>query len=166
MASTNQARFANDNARPVAKPAREIQVVITPRDFDRRVDRLGRPYAWVRGLLTYRKVEKIRTVMVQGESYHLIQHLLGVGTSLKISGIRENIVDKATGKPGAEIFRARDVLKVYDAEGRELDGTTGRLLAAHNRIGHYRRQHYGPANSLVKIIWVDDVKVNGGAIAA
>lgn len=149
----------NDNA------PREIQVVITPDDFEHRVDRFGRPYAWVRGTLTYRKTQKTRTVMVQGESYHLIQHLLGVGTSLKISGVREAIVDKSTGKPGAEIFRARDVLKVYDAEGREIDGTTGRVLASHDRIGHYRRQHYGPGNSLVKIIWIDDCKVKGGKAA-
>ena len=89
-------RRAPKTANPAAP--REIQVVITPTDFDHRVDRLGRPYAWVRGTLTHRKVARIRTVMVQGEAYHLVKHLLGVGTSLKISGIRENIVDKDTGR--------------------------------------------------------------------
>ena len=163
-------RAATKTAAPRADAApREIDVVITPADFDRRVDRFGRPYAWVRGTLTYRKTAKTRTVMVQGEAYHLVQHLLGIGTSLKIRGVRETIVDKATGRPGAEIFRARDVLKVFDAEGRELDGTTGqplRTVTGHERTGHYRRQHHGPANGLVKIVWVDDVKVNGGRLAA
>lgn len=148
---------------------RDLNFVITPADFDRRVDKLGRPYAWVRGTLLYRKREKTRTVMVQGEAYHLIQHLLGIGTSLKIHGVRENIVDRETGRPGAEVYRAKNVLKVFDAEGREIDGTTGlplRSLREHDRQGHYRGQHYGPANSLFKVVWIDDVQVNGGRIAA
>jgi hypothetical protein len=177
LSGTARACTAGPSRRTASKPSmpkadanpREIDVVITPADFDRRIDRNGRPYAWVRGTLTYRKTARIRTVMVQGEAYHLIQHLLGVGTSLKIRGIRETIVDKATGRAGGEIFRARDVLKVFDAEGRELDGATGlplRQISGHERIGHYRRQHYGPGNSLVKIVWIDDQKVNGGRKAA
>lgn len=165
------AKPANDGPRRrTAAPqgalaGRDIEVVITPSDFDHRTDRLGRPYAWVRGTITYRKTDRTRTVMVQGEAYHLIQHLLGIGTSLKIRGYRENIVDRRTGSVGGEIFRAKDVLKVYDAEGREIDGTTGRILVGHEREGHYRRQHYGPNNSLVKIVWIDEVSVNGGSAA-
>lgn len=163
------ARRAAVTAPRTSPEPREIDVVITPADFDRRVDRFGRPYAWVRGTLTYRKTTKTRTVMVQGEAYHLVQHLLGIGTSLKIRGVRDTIADKDTGKPGAEIFRARDVLKVFDAQGRELDGATGQLLRSvrgHERIGHYRRQHHGPANALVKIVWIDDSAVKGGLLAA
>lgn len=123
----------------------------------------------MRGTLTHRKTACTRTVMVQGEAYHLIQHLLGVGTSLKIRGLRETIVDKATGRAGAEIFRAKDVLKVFDAEGRELDGATGlplRTVAGHERVGHYRRQRFGPGNAQVKIVWIEDQSVNGGKLAA
>lgn len=148
---------------------RDLDFVITPADFDHRIDRLGRPYAWVRGTLLYRKREKTRTVMVQGAAYHLIQHLLGIGTSLKIRGVRDNIMDRETGRPGAEVYRAKDVLKVFDGEGRELDGTTGlplRTVAGHERQGHYRGQHFGPGNSLFKVVWIDDVKVNGGRLAA
>ena len=166
-----QARTTVTRTRSTAAPkgataGRDIEVVITPENYERRIDKRGRPYAWVRGSLVHRNVEMLRTVMVQGEAYALIEHLLGVGTSLKISGCRENIVDKATGRIGGEIFRAKDVLKVYDAQGRELDGTTGRVLVGHEREGHYRRQHYGPGNSLTKIIWVDEVKINGGSAAA
>ncbi len=149
-----------------AVPGEEIEAVITPTAYDRRVDRLNRPYAWVRGTLLHRKQEMIRTVMVQGEAYALMEHLLQVGTSLKISGRRENIVDKRTGRIGGEIFRAKDILKVYDAEGREICGTTGRRIEGHERIGHYRRQHYGPGNSLVKTIFIEESKVNGGSAAA
>lgn len=157
-----------------AKPAvpaapRDLDFVVTPADFDRRTDKFGRPYAWVRGTVLYRKREKTRTVMVQGDAYDLIQHLLGVGTSLKIRGIRENITDRDTGRSGAEIYRAKDVLKVFDANGVEIDGTTGlplRTVAGHDRQGHYRGQHFGPGNSLFKVVWIDDTQVNGGRIAA
>lgn len=115
----------------------DIEVVITPDDFDHRIDKLGRPYAWVRGVLTYRRTDRFRTVMVQGEAYNLISHLLGVGTSLKIRGFKETIIDRATGKRGGEIFRAMDVIKVYDAAGREIDGSTGKVLCGHERRGHY-----------------------------
>lgn len=141
----------------------DIEVVITPEDFDHRIDRRNNPYAWVRGVLSYRNRKVFRTVMVQGEAYHLISHLLTVGTSLKIVGYRSNVIDRQTGKVGGEVFRAKEVLKVYDAEGREIDGSTGRILTGHERTGHYRRQHYGPNNSLVKIVWIDKVKVNGGS---
>src|SRR3546814_2110527 len=60
--------------------------------------------------------------MVQSEAYDLISHLLTVGTSLKIRGHRCNVVDRNTGRVGGEFFRATDVTKVYDAEGREIDG--------------------------------------------
>src|SRR3546814_11116003 len=96
-------------------------VVITPEDFDHRVDRRNRPYAWVRGTLTYRRQNRFRTVMVQSEAYDLISHLLTVGTSLKIRGHRCNVVDRNTGRVGGEFFRATAVIKVYDAEGREID---------------------------------------------
>ena len=154
---------SNDN---IFKGPSEIQVVITPQDFDHRIDRLGRPYAWIRASMTYRKREYIRTIMAQDEAYYLIQHLLGVGHSLKISGFKERIVDKESGKPGAEIFRAQNVIKVFDDIGDEIDGSTGAKISAHNRSGHYRRQHYGPENSQVKIIWVDDCKVKGGKKAS
>src|SRR3546814_2396386 len=88
-------------------PGREIEVVITPEDFDHRVDRRHRPYAWVRGTLTYRRQNRFRTVMVQSEAYDLISHLLTVGTSLKIRGHRCNVVDRNTGRVGGEFFRAR-----------------------------------------------------------
>src|SRR3546814_20940228 len=55
-------------------PGREIEVVITPEDFDHRVDRRNRPYAWVRGTLTYRRQNRFRTVMVPSEAYDLIPH--------------------------------------------------------------------------------------------
>src|SRR3546814_18040444 len=82
-------------------------VVITPEDFDHRVDRRNRPYAWVRGTLTYRRQNRFRTVMVQSEAYDLISHLLTVGTSLKIRGHRCNVVDRNTGRVGGELFRAK-----------------------------------------------------------
>src|SRR3546814_4582605 len=50
-------------------PGREIEVVITPEDFDHRVDRRNRPYAWVRGTLTYRRQTRFRTVMVRSEEH-------------------------------------------------------------------------------------------------
>lgn len=161
---------------PAAKPAiavtadpREIQVAIVPSQFERRIDRIGRPYAWIRGTLVHRKVEQVRTVMAQGQAYHDIQHLLGVGASIVITGTRETIVDKATGAPGGEIFRAACVVKVLGADGREIDAVTGlplRSLVGHERKGYYRTQRHGPNNSLVKTIWVDEVKVNGGRLAA
>src|SRR3546814_4382357 len=104
--------------------------------------------------------------MVQSEAYDLISHLLTVGTSLKTRGHRCNVVDRNTGRVGGEFFRATDVIKVYDAEGREIDGSTGIILTGHERSGHYRRQHYGPNNSLVKIVWINEVQVNGGSQAA
>ena len=154
--------------RAVAAPAepRVVRVVVTPADFDRRVDRMGRPYAWIRGTVTHRKVERTRTVMAQGEAYHLVQHLLGIGTAIQITAMRDTVVDRDTGARGGEFYRALDVLKVYDAEGREIDGATGRVLAQHDRVGHYRRQHHGPANTLVKIVWIDETKVNAGRLAA
>src|SRR3546814_10825554 len=81
--------------------------------------------------------------MVQSEAYDLISHLLTVGTSLKIRGHRCNVVDRNTGRVGGEFFRATDVIKVYDAEGRQIDGSTGIILTEHDRSGPYRRQHYG-----------------------
>src|SRR3546814_15683954 len=114
-------------------PGREIELVITPEDFDRRVDHRNRHYAWVRGTLTYRRQNRFRTVMVQSEAYDLISHLLTVGTSLKIRGHRCNVVDRNTGRVGGEFFRATDVIKVYDAEGREIDGSTGIILRSEER---------------------------------
>src|SRR3546814_9888982 len=83
------------------------------------------------------------------EAYDLISHLLTVGTSLKSRGHRCNVVDRNTGRVGGEFFRATDVIKVYDAEGREIDGSTGIILTGHERSGHYRRQHYGPNSSQI-----------------
>ena len=144
----------------------EIEVVITPEAIDHRVDRLGRGYAWTRGKLTYRQKTLFRTVMVQGDAYKLMCDLLNIGTSLKISGRRANVIDNQTGRIGGEIFRALEVLKVYDAVGREIDGSTGRVIDGHERKGHYRRQHYGPGNQLVKIVFIPDTKVNGGSASA
>lgn len=147
------------------KPIRgnDIEVVITPANLAHRVDRRGRPYAWVRGTLTFQNNQMTRTVMVQHEAYETICHLLNVGSSLKISGYRETIVDKETGKFGGEVFRAKDVLQVFDAKGREICGSTGRVIAGHERAGHYRRQRHGPNNSHVKIVWIPDVVVKGGS---
>ena len=144
----------------------KIEVVINPEAIDHRTDRLGRGYAWTRGKLTYRQKTVFRTVMVQGEAYQLMCDLLKVGTALKISGRRANVIDRETGRIGGEIFKALDILKVYDAVGREIDGTTGRVIAGHEREGHYRRQHYGPGNQLMKIIFIPATKVNGGRDSA
>lgn len=146
-----------------AAPHNEIEVVITPDDVHHLTDRRGNPYARVRGALTYRKTDRIRTVMVQGEAYDVMCDLLKIGTSIKVNGHRDNVIDSKTRKVGGEFFRAKDVIKVYDAEGREIDGATGRVLTGHERCGHYRRQRYGPGNMLVKIVWINQVAVNGGA---
>jgi hypothetical protein len=161
------------NRRPAAPKApeaqREIVIAITPRDLKHNIDRMGRPYAWTRCDVVFRKKTMDRTVMIQNEAYHVMQHLLGIGASLKIRAVNETVVNRETGDKGGKFYRALSVLKVFDAEGREIDGTTGlplRMVAGHERSGHYRRQHYGPNNSLVKIVWIDDVKVNGGLKAA
>jgi hypothetical protein len=38
-----------------------------------------------------------------------------------------------------------------------------RSIEGHDREGYWRRQHHGPKNSLVKIIWIQATRVKGGA---
>jgi hypothetical protein len=163
-------RFNRKPAAPKApEVVREISIAITPRELEHHIDSIGRPYAKSRCDVVYRKKDQDRTVMIQGAAYDVMQDLLKVGASLVVRAINETFVDRKTGEKGGKFYRALSVIKVFDAQGREIDGTTGELLrtvAGHERQGYYRRQHYGLNNSLVKIVWVNATSVNGGLKAA
>lgn len=47
--------------------------------------------------------------------------------------------------------------------GPDWTGTAPRTLSGHEREGYWRRQHHGPRNSLVKVIWIGSSRVNGGS---
>jgi hypothetical protein len=42
-------------------------------------------------------------------------------------------------------------------------GAAPRTISGHEREGYWRRQHHGPRNSLVKVIWIGSSRVNGGS---
>lgn len=54
------------------------------------------------------------------------------------------------------------VLNVRRTAGRSASDGNGRAVAPHARRGHWRRQHYGPAGSLVRRVRIAPVLVNAG----
>lgn len=47
--------------------------------------------------------------------------------------------------------------------GVRTEQAVGKSVAPHLRRGHWRRQHYGPRNSLVRRVRIGPVLVNAGA---
>lgn len=152
--------------RSMATHGRDVEIVITPEELEHRRDVKGRPYAWVRGLVSYRTTNKIRTMMVQHAAYDRLSAHLAVGTTIKVQGYFFSILNHQTGEYGAEVFSAKDFVQYADTKKRQPAEPTGRTVEGHEREGHWRRQHYGPRNSLVKVIWISKVTVNGGKQAA
>lgn len=173
MAFTRTARPARAN-RSVrsfgAAPARKASlhsdtlrtVAFAPDEADSRYTSAGKPYVRTRGTLTWRKQDLVRTLMIFGDLAEQMAAPMLDGASVVLEG-RFKRVRNEDGTLGGEFFVAERLVNILDAEGRPVSGDgTGRVIEGHYREGYYRRQHYGPGNSMVKRIWVEGTDVNGG----
>lgn len=90
---------------------------------------------------------------------------------LNVKGIDKEVVTPAglnrnrekRGLPSIPTVTTIRIGTVYDRDGKavRLDGgASGRKVRVHLRAGHTRNQHYGPENSLIKIVYIAPVLVN------
>lgn len=66
----------------------------------------------------------------------------------------------AKGKPRIPTHSVMRIGHVYDSSGRAHSVGAGRHMPVHFRAGHARRQHYGPGNAEVKIVYIPPTLVN------
>jgi hypothetical protein len=64
------------------------------------------------------------------------------------------------GKSVAVPYTYMRIGTVFDREGRAVKVVGGGKVRMHMRAGHTKNQHYGPSNSLTKIIYIGPVLVN------
>lgn len=172
---------ANDSTAAVtaSRKAKLRRMAFMPTKVETRTAVNGKPYVYARGTVVYRRKQFTYTVMVPFFHMTRFDDAFRVVTDadtgaelaetayypIEIEGYRREILATPKGKPFAvakrpiyiEAIRLLGVLDTaHSARGSE---EPSRSLAAHERRGHYRRQHYGPANMFTKVIWIDDVQV-------
>jgi len=157
----------SDAKNAIAKPSKPRRMAFTPETVEVRTAVNKKQYIYSRGTIVYRRKSFTYTVMVPFFQFHKFRSAVSAmqaGTSIEIEGTRQQMkVTNARGKTvaGGIYIQANRLLGVLDAN-HAANGSDepSRSLPAHERKGHYRRQHYGPGNSLTKVIWIDDVQVN------
>ncbi|MBS7671620.1 hypothetical protein [Croceicoccus gelatinilyticus] len=153
------------------KAPRRRRMAFLPKKVQTKTARNGRQYIKARGLITYRRKSFEYTLMVPFWRYHRFAEALEANHPIELEGYRRQVETDKNGKPingGGTYFEADTLLGVLDAGHEKRGGSTAptRSLAGHERRGYYRRQHFGPGNAQVKLIWIDKVEVNGGRKAA
>lgn len=173
-ASTGTARKtkrpANDRGTIIGvKKSKTRRMAFSPTKVDVRVAKNGKEYIFSRGEIVYRRKSFTYTVMVPFWRYAQFAEAMASGNPVELEGTRQ-VLRIAKGKKtvdGGAYIQADRLLGVLDASHDSRGSEEpSRTLTGHERKGYYRRQHYGPNNSLTKVIWIDDVKVNGGRKAA
>ena len=159
--------LAGKPVKATPKAPKPRRMAFTPSKVDVRIAKNGKEYIYSRGTIVYRRKSFTYTVMVPFFQFHKFSdavEAMQAGTSIEIEGTRQQMtVTNAKGKTvkGGIYIEANRLLGVLDGEhGTRGSDEPSRTLPAHERKGHYRRQHYGPNNSQVKVIWIDDVSVN------
>lgn len=157
---TPQGAFATRKASLHTETLRTV--AFAPDEATSDVSSTGKPYVKARGTLTWRNQDLTRTLMFFDDMAADVASPILEGATVVMEG-RFKRVRHADGSLGGEFFVASRLMNVLDAEGRPVLGDgTGREIRGHHRVGYYRRQRHGPANSLVKRIWVEATEVNGG----
>ena len=171
-APTQQAP-ANDTVKP-AGPPKLRRMAYTPEQVEERTTVHGKPYLYTRGTLVYRRRQFTYTVMVPFFRYNMFAEHYVVGQPVELLGYRREFTPTGANDNRRRRRRGKPIVAAY-IEAVQFNGFIGedgvvrvpgqsdeetRSLKPHERTGHYRRQHYGPRNRLVKVIWIDDVKVN------
>lgn len=78
-----------------------------------------------------------------------------------ITPVGLNKVRVKSGKPAVPTVTTVRIGTVYDREGRAAaGGHSGKKMRVHLRAGYTRNQHYGPENSLTKIVYIPPCVVN------
>lgn len=158
---------ANSNDAPAK--AKRRRMAFLPAKVETKIARNNRPYIKARGEITYRRRSFTYTLMVPFWRYSRFAEALEAGHPIELEGYRRQVTIDKNGKPisGGTYFEADLLLGVMDGS-HDARGSSepSRSLTGHERRGYYRRQHYGPGNSRVKLIWIDAVQVNGGSEAA
>ena len=183
----NAPAAANDETAtaPAPRKAKLRRMAFQPTKVETRTAVNGKDYIYARGTIVYRRKQFTYTVMVPFFHMTRFEEAFRVATDpdfgaeladaayypIEIEGYRREILATPKGKPFPvakrpiyiEAIRLLGILDgTHSARGSD---EPSRTLAAHERRGHYRRQHYGPANMFTKVIWIDDVKV-GARLAA
>ena len=166
------ARPANDADRGEivgVKKSKARRMAFTPAKVETRTAKNGKDYIFARGEIVYRRKSFTYTVMVPFWRHAQFAEAMASGNPIELEGSRQVLRIAKGGKTldGGAYIQADRLLGVMDA-GHASRGSEepSRSLTGHERKGYYRRQHYGPGNSLTKVIWIDDVQVNGGRKAA
>jgi len=151
------------------KKSKLRRMAFTATKVETRTTVNGKDYIFARGEIVYRRKSFTYTVMIPFWKYDEFESAMASGYPIELEGSRQ-VLRIAKGRrtvDGGAYIQAERLLGVLDAEhdSRGSDESS-RTLAGHERRGYYRRQHYGPDNSLIKVIWIDQVDVNGGLKAA
>ena len=151
------------------KKSKIRRMAFTPSKVEVRTTVNGKPYIFSRGEIVYRRKSFTYTVMVPFWKHDDFAEAMASGNPIELEGCRQVLRVAKGGRTldGGAYIQADRLLGVLDAE-HDSHGSDepSRSLAGHERRGYYRRQHYGPGNSLTKVIWIDQVDVNGGLKAA
>lgn len=145
------------------------RMAFSPTKVETRTAVNGKPYIFARGEITYRRRSFTYTVMVPFWRHAQFADALASGNPVELEGSRQ-VLRIAKGKrtvDGGAYIQADRLLGVMDeAHASRGSEEPSRTLAGHERRGYYRRQRHGPGNALVKVVWIDEAKVNGGRRAA
>lgn len=163
-------RTANDQGTIVGvKKSKVRRMAFTPAKVETRIAVNGKPYILSRGEIVYRRKSFTYTVMIPFWRHAQFAEAMASGNPIEIEGSRQ-VLRIAKGRKtvdGGAYIQADRLLGVMDAEHAARGSEEpSRTLSGHERKGYYRRQHYGPGNSLTKVVWIDQVEVNGGRMAA
>ena len=173
-ANNNYARPSKTGARVKGeivgvKKSKSRRMAFMPARVETRTAVNGKAYIFARGEIVYRRKSFTYTVMVPFWRHAQFAEAMASGHALEIEGSRQ-VLRIAKGRKtvdGGAYIQADRLLGVLDGtHATKGSAEPSRTLPGHERKGFYRRQHYGPNNSLTKVIWIDKVDVNGGLKAA
>jgi hypothetical protein len=89
-----------------------------------------------------------------------------IGTDLEVQikrtskAKKKRTLTKEYTKTAQEFTRIGKQYRLLDTEGKPVK--SGKM-ETHRRDGHWRAQHYGTANSLVKVIWIKPMTIGAGS---
>ncbi len=153
----------SDVRRLTTSKSREI--AFTPERLEQKMTAAGKPYILARGRLTYKKLNRFRTVLAFGGTAAILKNVMKIGLPIVMKG-RTNLLVRDDGSLGGEYYTAHYYLGTLDNPAHPHSLWSGRTVTGHERSGYYRRQRYGKGLKQVKTVYIAATSVNGGSSIA